>query len=157
MLIKGKHLEGIKAGRISLAFRHWRRPTVRSGGRLRTAVGELAVDAVDVVAARKITDIDARHAGFSSRDELIAELRKHRAGSLYRIRLRFAGPDPRVALKQKTKVPRDELKQIENTLRRLDSNTNHGPWTIQTLRNIASHPEKLAANSRLLSDQRRNG
>ena len=93
MPIKREHLEGIKAGRISLAFRRWQRPTVRAGGKLRTAVGELAIDAVDVVTPGEITDIDARHAGFSSRDELIAELHKRQDGSLYRVRLlRGFGP-----------------------------------------------------------------
>ena len=72
MLIKRDHLEGIKAGRVSLAFRRWQRPTVRAGGKLRTTVGELAIDAVDIITDGEITDIDARHAGFSSRDELIA-------------------------------------------------------------------------------------
>jgi hypothetical protein len=76
MLIKREHLEGIKAGRISLAFRRWRRATVRPGGKLQTAVGELAIDAVDVVTAEVITDIDARAAGFASRKELLAALRR---------------------------------------------------------------------------------
>src|SRR6267142_4340779 len=120
MLIK-RHLEGIKAGRISLAFRRWRRPTVRAGGRLRTAVGELAIDAVDIVTESELTNVDARDAGFPSHGEVITELRKRRGGHLYRIRLRFAGPDPRVALRQRVKVPRDELDQIENTLHGLDS------------------------------------
>jgi hypothetical protein len=101
MLIKREHLEGIKAGRLSLAFRRWRRPTVRAGGRLRTA-GELAVDAVDVVTEAKITRVAARRAEFSSRDELLAELRKKRDGLLYRIRLRFAGPEASVAAKNRS-------------------------------------------------------
>ena len=146
MPIKREHLEGIKAGPISLAFRRWQRPTVRAGGKLRTAVGELAIDAVDVVTPGEITDIDARHAGFSSRDELIAELHKRQDGSLYRVRLHFAGSDPRVALRQRVKVPRDEFSQIDRTLRRLDSNSPCGSWTIQVLRNIADHPGTPAAN-----------
>ena len=145
MLIKREHLKAIRAGRISLAFRRWRRPTVRAGGRLRTAVGELAIDAVEVVTEKEIADLDAHRAGSSSRDELLAELRKHRAGSFYRIRLHFAGADPRVALRQKTKIPLGEFKQIENTLQRLDSNNSHGSWTVQILRNIATNPGTPAA------------
>jgi hypothetical protein len=146
MLIKREHLEGIKAGRISLAFRRWRRATVRPGGKLRTAVGELAIDAVDVVTAEVITDIDARAAGFASRKELLAALRMHRDGVLYRIRLNFAGADPRVALRQNVKVTGEAFKQIDHTLRRLDSNSPRGPWTILVLRNIASHPGRPAAD-----------
>jgi hypothetical protein len=42
MLLQRNVLDGIVAGTITLAFRRWRRPTVRAGGRLRTAAGELA-------------------------------------------------------------------------------------------------------------------
>jgi hypothetical protein len=145
MLIKREDLEAIKAGRISLAFRRWRRPTVRAGGRLRTAIGELAIDAVDIVTESALTNVDARHAGFASRAELIAALRKHRPGVLYRIRLRFAGADPQLALRQNTNVTGDELSQIDRTLRRLDSNSSRGPWTIQMLRSIIMHPGTRAA------------
>jgi hypothetical protein len=144
MLIRREDLENIKAGRISLAFRRWRRPAVWAGGKFRTAVGELAIDAVDIVTEPELTNADARHAGFSSRGELIGELRKYPAGTLYRVCLRLAGPDPRVALRQNVKVTGDAFKQIENVLRRLDSNNNNGPWTIQVLQNIAAHPGRSA-------------
>jgi hypothetical protein len=109
MLTKREDLENIKVGRISLAFRRWCRPTVRAGANF----GELAID---IVTEAELTQIDARHASFSSRGQLIAELRKHPAGTLYRIRLRFVGPDSRVALRRRVKVPRDELDQIEKAL-----------------------------------------
>ena len=50
-----------------------------------------------------------------------------------------------MALRQRVKVPRDELDQIENTLHGLDSNSKYGPWTIQVLQNIAAHPGTPAA------------
>ncbi len=36
MLFKQRILDGIARGEITVAFRKWRRPTVKSGGRLRT-------------------------------------------------------------------------------------------------------------------------
>lgn len=39
MLIRSRVLTEIAAGRVRLAFRRWRRPTVVAGGTLRTAVG----------------------------------------------------------------------------------------------------------------------
>ena len=42
MLLKRETLEGIASGEITLAFRRWKRPTVKAGGRLRTRIGELA-------------------------------------------------------------------------------------------------------------------
>jgi hypothetical protein len=41
VLFNSAHLEGIAAGKISVAFRRWTKPTVKAGGRLRTAVGVL--------------------------------------------------------------------------------------------------------------------
>ncbi len=55
MLIKQKFLDGIAEGRISLAFRRWKRPTVKAGGSLRTIIGVLAIEAVDVVTDKSIT------------------------------------------------------------------------------------------------------
>jgi hypothetical protein len=72
MLLQRHVLDGIVAGTITLAFRRWRRPTVRAGGRLRTAAGELAIDAADVVTLDDVTAADARRAGFPSREALLA-------------------------------------------------------------------------------------
>ena len=53
-------LDAIVAGDVDLVFRLWKRPTVKAGGRLRTAVGELAVHEVDVVDPATITDDEVR-------------------------------------------------------------------------------------------------
>ena len=53
----------IAAGEVDLAFRRWRRPTVKAGGTLRTPMGVLAIDAVDAIEPEDITDADARRAG----------------------------------------------------------------------------------------------
>ena len=38
MLLKRAALEAIREGRVSLVFRKWRRPTVKAGGSLKTAI-----------------------------------------------------------------------------------------------------------------------
>ena len=43
MLIKKEILELIKSGDVTLVFRRWRKPTVKSRGTLRTAIGELFI------------------------------------------------------------------------------------------------------------------
>jgi hypothetical protein len=78
MLFRNNVLEGIRAGRITLAFRQWTRPTVKSGGSLRTPVGILAIKSVEPFKPDKISDEDARRAGFNARAALLAELRKGR-------------------------------------------------------------------------------
>ena len=39
MLLTRTVLESIAAGSVSLVFRRWRRPTVKTGGILQTAIG----------------------------------------------------------------------------------------------------------------------
>ncbi len=144
MLIKQKILEGIEKGEIQLAFRRWKRPTVRSGGRLRTRIGELAIEAVDRVTFKSITEKEAHQAGFSSRDELVAELRA-RAGALYRIRLSLAGEDARIALRNASKLSKAELAAVAARLERMDTRSSDGPWTVTYLGIIARSPATLAA------------
>jgi hypothetical protein len=147
VLIKRAVLDGILSGRIDLAFRRWRRPTVKTGGRLRTVVGELAVGRVDAVTEKQITARDAARAGYASRADLIRELASHRDdGRLYRIELHLAGPDPRVALRERENLSDDEFAELCRRLERYDAASTHGPWTIETLQLIAARPATLAAD-----------
>ena len=161
MLFKPQFLAGIADGTITLAFRRWQRPTVRAGGRLRTAIGELAIDAVDVVADEAdVTDDEVRRAGFGSRAALRAALDEaegRRSGGrrsaprasshrLYRIALRLAGPDPRAALRARDTWTDAERDQLARRLARLDAASPRGAWTAATLRAIAERPGVRAAD-----------
>jgi len=145
MLLKQRVLAGIVEGRIRLAFRRWKRPTVKVGSRLRTSIGVLAIEAVDVVDAAKITMREAGQAGYSSRNELLAELHARTEGKVYRIALRFAGADPRQELRQQENLSTQEIVDVKNRLARMVERSRHGPWTTTTLKLIATHPGKLAA------------
>ncbi|MBK6750464.1 MAG: hypothetical protein IPG67_10735 [Acidobacteria bacterium] len=74
MLIKNVILDDIKAGKISLIFRRWKKPGVKAGGTQMTQRGVLAIEAVDVVTERNIKNEDAIAAGFASKRELLAQL-----------------------------------------------------------------------------------
>ena len=74
MLLKQETLRGIVEGRITLAFRRWKRPTVKAGGTLLTSVGQLAIERVDAVALHDLTESDAVAAGFADVGELTAAL-----------------------------------------------------------------------------------
>jgi hypothetical protein len=139
-----KVLEAIRDGRVDLAFRRWERAQVRPGARQRTAVGVLEVGDVDVVQRGQLTDDDARRSGFDSRDDLLAMLDKRPRGEIHRIELRYAGADPRVALRERAELSEDEIKRIAGTLDRLDRGSRHGPWTRTTLDLIAARPEVRA-------------
>ncbi len=144
MLLKHATLRGIIGGRITLVFRRWKRPTVRAGGTLLTAVGQLAIDAVDAVHLADLTETDAGAAGFADLAELVAALSKKKEGRVYRVGLRFAGPDPRVALR--TAIPdADELRGLLERLERWDEASPVGPWTRAAMDVIARRPATLAA------------
>jgi hypothetical protein len=146
VLFKRHVLDGLADGTISLAFRRWARPRVREGSRLRTAVGVLVVDAIDVVDADSVTQAHARRAGFASRADLLADLATQRDGQVYKIVLHVAGPDPRVELRGRDTLPAEELTEVERRLARLDAASRHGPWTLTVLRLIDDRPTVRAAD-----------
>lgn len=141
MLFKQHFLAGLAAGRYDLAFRRWDRPRVRPGTQLRTGVGVVAVDTVAVVAPEAITDAEALRAGHAARAELIEALADYGGGDVYRVALRLAGADPRVALRESTA----DLPAVAQRLQRLDAASPHGPWTTAVLRLIADRPGVAAA------------
>ena len=49
MLIPSRLHDGIRDGSVTVAFRAWKRPTVKAGGTLQTPAGQLAIVAVDVI------------------------------------------------------------------------------------------------------------
>jgi hypothetical protein len=145
MMIRPATLRGIADGSVTCAFRRWTAPRVRPGGRQRTPVGVIAFDSVQPVDRSDLTDADARAAGLGSLDELLAMLDRRTEGGIYRIGLRLAGPDPRVALRES--VPDDaELAEITKHLGRLDRASHHGAWTLATLRAIGEQPSVRAAD-----------
>jgi hypothetical protein len=137
---------GLADGSVTLAFRRWRRPAAKAGGRQRTPVGELAIDAVDPVELDDVTEDDARRAGYADRAELVRELARFAEGTLYRIDLHLAGADPRVALRERSDLSDDDWRKVSARLERLDRASSHGPWTATTLRLIADHPAVRAGD-----------
>jgi hypothetical protein len=137
---------GLADGSVTLAFRRWRRPGAKAGGRQRTPVGELAIDAVDEVAVDDLTEADARRAGYADLDEVLAELARHPDGTLYRIELHLAGADPRIALREQAEISDDEWRAVAARLARLDRSSRHGPWTTTVLRLIAERPAVRAGD-----------
>jgi len=151
MIFRQRFLEGIRDGTITLAFRRWRRPSVRSGGTLLTPIGQLSITSVDEVAMTRISEAEPHRAGYASRDELVAELQSRDEGKIYRIELGAVSADPRVELRQSATLSNDEFSHIEARLRRLDERSAHGPWTRQTLDLIRRVPVSVPVTCALLS------
>ncbi|WP_433260032.1 hypothetical protein ACQPZF_22750 [Actinosynnema sp. CS-041913] len=138
-------LDEIVAGRIDLAFRRWRRPDVRPGTRITTAVGVIGVGEVAVVEEAAVTDDEVARAGFGGRDEFLASLRPGPDRRLYRVEVRFVGVDPRIALRDRAEVDEAELAEVVAGLRRLDARSGRGAWTGAVLALIAERPGVRAA------------
>jgi len=142
VLIPRPTLDGIRAGTVTVAFRRWSRPRVRPGTRLRTAVGLVEVLGIDEVDPAALTDADARASGAAGRDALLRELRRRQGDRLYRIGLRYAGPDPRIALREDT----DGLDAVRERLDAIDARSRRGPWTREVLELIERLPATRAAD-----------
>jgi hypothetical protein len=145
LLFPARTLDAIAAGDVTLAFRRWDRPRVKPGTKLRTRVGLVEIVGVEPLTARDVTRDDAKRAGFATVKDLLAAGRG-RKGRLHRVELRYAGADPRIALRQDADLSPDELATIRARLERMDAARATGPWTTTVLKLIADQPEVRAVD-----------
>jgi hypothetical protein len=86
----------VLAGDITLSIRLWKRPRVKPGGRYRVGLGEIEIDAIELVPFAAITREDVRRAGEPDREAL--RRRAAHAGPIdedtlvYRIEFRAVPP-----------------------------------------------------------------
>ena len=144
MLLPPKVAHGVADGSVTLAFRRWAKPAVKVGSEFRTAGGVVRVDAVEVVDPRAITDDEARLAGWPDAARLLRQLDKVEQPTTYRVLLSWAGPDPRVALRESADLTDADVAAIDAKLERLDRASSHGPWTMATLEVIRRRPHTRA-------------
>ncbi|MFA4082518.1 hypothetical protein [Mycobacteroides salmoniphilum] len=165
MLFEPRLRAGIHDGTISVAYRRWKRPQVKVGGRYRVgsdrirsrAVGLrvsgssmtefdfIEVDAVDEIAAHDIEDADALLAGYPSAAAARSDVGASGADPLYRLVFRkIAMADPRATLASSAVLSADDVANIDARLDRMDRSATAGPWTREVLREIARRPEVRA-------------
>lgn len=160
MLLTNRIRDRVFAGEVDLAFRRWRKPTVKTGGRLRTALGEVEIVRVEVVDPEHVDDREARRAGYESAGAVREDLFRERNGTgrgrtakptadslVYRIEMRPGGADPRVALRTESDLSAQELEKVLATLARMDSPRDpatRAHWTKRTLELIAGWPGRRA-------------
>jgi biotin operon repressor len=151
MLFRTRDLEAIFAGRVTTAFRRWKKPTVKAGGQIRSQMGMVAIDSLEVIDPATLTEDDAAAANYPS----LAELRRmfeSQEGTCYRIRLRPGGPDPRDALRNDTGFDDSARAKLAAKLQRLDGDS---PWTTATLRTIAANPAVVSTRLAVLLGRER--
>lgn len=145
MLIRRSDLERIVSGEITLVFRRWRRPTVKTGGSLTTRAGVLAIGTVERIPESSISAADARRAGYASRQELLAALGDREHTDVYRIEVHLAGTDPRIDLRR-TEPDDAAVQTLKRRLARLDQASSGSPWTAAVLASIRDHEGRRAAD-----------
>ncbi|SIN76331.1 ASCH domain-containing protein [Chitinophaga niabensis] len=148
MLFKQDQLEGIKAGTVSLAFRKWNKASVKKGSLLKTAVGVVEIQAIAVV--NKVTDKEAQQAGFEDAAALMKTFTRYPGGDLYKIKVRYYGEDPRIALRERTSLTAEEHAELKKKLGRM------GEWTKEILLLIKAHPRLRAADLAVLSGREKD-
>ena len=136
MLFRSKDLEAIMSGRITTAFRRWKKPGAKSGSTIRTQAGMLQIDAVEAIDPATLTEADAASANYPSLAALHGMF-EAQEGTCYRITLYPGGVDPRATLQSSTEFSPAERDKIGKRLAALDA---EGPWTLATLRLIQQRP-----------------
>jgi hypothetical protein len=135
--------DGLRDGSVTLAFRSWKRPTVKAGGTLITPAGQLAIDSLQVVEPGSITAADAARAG-TTLDDLHESLGRGEGRRTYRIEFHRIGDDPRVAARADDELDDTALADLDRHLARLDAASRSGPWTSTVLRVIQRRPATVS-------------
>jgi hypothetical protein len=142
----------IADGSVTVTFRRWKRQQVIAGHRYRTGhriVGRMMieVDTVREIDPAKITQADARRAGFPDAATLVSQLRDEPDLPVYRIAFHVVDePDPRSVLAATADLSPADRSELDRRLDRLDRASSHGPWTRATLAVIAARPATRAAD-----------
>ena len=144
MLFKSRILSLIKEGKVNTAYRKWKRPTVKAGGTLMTAIGQLRIDSVEVIREENLASQNFEKAGYSDYQSLFKDLSKKDHGLIYKIKFRLEREDPRIALRNKSFFETNELEELEEKLARLDRGSKYGPWTYEVLKIISVNPGQRA-------------
>ena len=139
MIFDRQTLEGIVSGRVDRAYRRWTHPRVRPGARQRTAVGVVEFGDVEQVDPASITDADAQAAGQCDAATLLARLARRDDGDVWRVAVRHAGADPRVALRQDASLRSADRADLDRRLARMDAAAD-APWTRAALEVIRDRP-----------------
>lgn len=140
MLLDRATAQGIADGRITTVLRSWDAPRAKAGGTQRTAVGTIRIDGVTEYPGHyRVTDTQARSAGYPDRSAAQAALGQRAAAHIYVITVSFLHADERVALAADADLSADDVDEIARRLNRWDSASTTGPWTRAYLALIAAN------------------
>ncbi|GGN96049.1 hypothetical protein [Nocardia rhizosphaerihabitans] len=146
MILTDRIARGVAAGEVSTVFRRWAAPRVRVGGTLHTSAGIVEIVRVDRIEPHEISNAAAHRAGERDAEAVKAALRGSPQDPVFRIEVRYVGPDERVALRSDADLSSQDVAEISAALARLDKASRRGPWTDMVLAAVAEHPGRRAAD-----------
>lgn len=147
MLLNRATAEGIAGGGISLVLRRWDVARAKPGGTQRTMAGTIRIDAVaEHPHDYRVTERQARAAGYPDAATAQAELERRQAKHTYLISVSFLGADERPALAAGDTLAAADVAAITARLERLDAASESGPWTRRYLRLVADNEAVRAPN-----------
>ena len=134
-----RNSDEIRAGKVTVSFRNWRRPHAKVGGvyRLRPT-GTVKVTGLASARLGDVTVADAARAGFRSVDALVAFLGLPRNAVVTRVEFALTDDAPKTA---PSLAPEEVLKRLNATDRR-----SAAPWTGRVLALIEAHPATRAGD-----------
>ena len=135
-----RNSDAIRAGDVTVSFRHWQRPHAKVGGvyRLRGG-GAVEVVALGAVRLSAISAEEARQAGFDDVESLAAFLRLPLDAAVTRVDFRLTDEENR---KRPPALSSDE---VWAKLQKMDQRSAT-PWTMRALTLIADNPATRAAD-----------
>ena len=154
MLFDARTLRGLAEGRVTATYRRWTTVRPWPGSRFTTRVGVVEVTGIAPVDPAELTDGDAYAAGFDSRTALLAWTARKGTGDLFRVGIRLAGPDPRIALRAADDLDPAEVAELVARLDRMDRAADR-PWTRRALEQIAQHPGVVSTELAAAAGQER--
>ncbi|GAB2640773.1 hypothetical protein [Nocardia goodfellowii] len=146
MILSDRVARAIAAGEVVQVFRPWSVPRVRVGSTLHTSAGIVQIVSVEAIDPQRISDTDARKAGEPSAHAVRASCRGDQTDPVFRITVRFLGPDERVELRSRADLSQRDIDEIRTALSRLDRASRRGPWTADILDVVARNPGHRAAD-----------
>lgn len=141
MLFKEVHLQGIKSGKITLAFRNWQKASVKTGSLLHTSIGLVKIHNIETVNENDITDEDALNAGFIDKKDLQKSFKNNSIGILFKIKVSYHSTDPRIKLREQSELSEQQFTDLTKKLERMDQFSKHGSWTKSVLCTIKENPK----------------
>ncbi len=155
MLFKQKHLEGIKAGKVTLAFRRWKRTDLKKGSLIKTAVGTIEITDIATIKETHINDIDAKKAGFINLDSLLKSLHSEEEARIFKMHIRNYIELARPKATEKSSLSKGDINKLKAKLTQFDKYSRSGAWTNNILKTLHENPKATSTELSLKTGKTR--